>query len=95
MGALLQSPEFVEALKKDREFMQSLAEETQRKSVPKGFNETIDDEATTEMLKERIAKMGKGSTTQKKNHENVLKKCFWMISFAKEIDEGGSRIPTR
>jgi len=61
LGALLQSPEFVEALKKDREFMQSLAEETQRKSVPKGFNETIDDEATTEMLKERIAKMGKVS----------------------------------
>lgn len=61
LSTLLQSPEFVEALKMDRDFMQSLNNETQQRSVPKGFHETVDEDTSIEILKENLSRMSKGS----------------------------------
>jgi len=61
LSTLLQSPEFVEALKMDRDFMQSLNNETQQRSVPKGFHETVDEDTSIEILKENLSRMSKVS----------------------------------
>jgi len=62
LNSLLQSPEFVEALKMDRDFMQSLSEETQRtQSVPKGFHAAADEDTSVEIIKENLSRMSKAS----------------------------------
>ena len=62
LNSLLQSPEFVEALKMDRDFMQSLSEETQRtQSVPKGFHAAADEDTSVEIIKENLSRMSKGN----------------------------------
>lgn len=61
LSTLLQSPEFVEALKMDRDFMQSLNDETQRQSVPKGFHHNVDDDTAIEVFKDNLSKMSKGN----------------------------------